>query len=106
MADQNKAHQDRIHGLIKEVESLAKSLRTNLRKRTDVTPVLKEVQKAADRLRKQAATTAGQVERYVHSIRKELEKSATPKKKTATKKTAKKRAARKATKTKTATSAN
>ncbi len=102
MADQNKPHQDRIHGLIKEVESLAKSLRTNLRKRTDVTPVLKEVQKAADRLRKQAATTAGQVERYVHSIRKELEKSAAPKKKKATKK----RAARKATKTKTATSAN
>jgi hypothetical protein len=87
MADKNQDHQDRIHGLIKEVESLAKSLRTNLRKRADVSPVLKEVQKAADRLRRQAAATAGQVEKYVHSIRKELEKGA-PKKAAAKKRPA------------------
>ena len=101
MADKKQDHQDRIRGLIKEVESLAKGLRADLRKRADVTPVLKEVQKAADRMRRQAGAAAGQVEKYVHSIRKELEKGT--KKKTATKK----RAARKTTKTKKkATSSN
>jgi len=91
MANINKDHQDRIHGLIKDVEALAKGLRSNLRKRANVSGVLKEVQKAADRLRRQAATTAGQVEKYVHSIRKELEKGAP------TKATKKRPAAKKAT---------
>lgn len=94
MADKKQQHQDRIHGLIKEVESLAKGLRANLRKRADVSSVLKEAQKAADRMRRQAATAAGQVEKYVHTIRKELEKG-TPTKTASRKRPAARKAAAK-----------
>jgi len=96
MANNQKDYQDRIHGLIKEVEGLAKGLRTNLRKRADVAGVIKEVEKAANQLRKQAASTAGQVEKYIHALRKELEPAA-KKKRPATKKAASKKTATKAT---------
>ncbi len=97
MADKKKLHQDRIQSLIKEVESLAKGLRSNLRKRADVSNVLKEVQSAANRLRRQAASTAGHVEKYVHGLRKELEGGV--KKKRAKKKTSTKRSRKSAKKT-------
>lgn len=92
MANSKQDYHERIQSLIKDVEGLAKNLRSNLRKRADVRSVVKEVEKAANQLRKQAATTAGQVEKYLHALRKELDPgtSATKKKRPAAKKAAKK----------------
>ena len=88
---------DRIAVLIKDVEKVLKTLRTDVRKRALASPLAKDLQGAAGRLRKQAAAVAGQVEKYAHEIRKELEKAnkksapkkvAPKKKKVATKKAA------------------
>jgi len=64
---------DRIAELIKEVEAVAKRLRMDVRKRALASGLAKNLQAAADRLRKQAAAVAGQVEKYAHEIRRELE---------------------------------
>jgi len=69
---------DRIADLIKEVEALAKRLRADIRKRAKATGVPKNLQAAADRLRKQAAAVAGMVEKYAHELRKELEPGRKP----------------------------
>jgi hypothetical protein len=71
-----KRRGDRISELIKDVESSAKRLRADVRKRANATGLLKNLQTAAEQLRKRAAAAAGQVERYVHELRKELEGSA------------------------------
>lgn len=76
---------DRITDLIKEVEALAKRLRADIRKRAKATGVPKNLQAAADRLRKQAAMVAGMVEKYAHELRKELEGGSKPAKRTARK---------------------
>lgn len=92
MADKSSP-QDRLHDLIKEVEALAKGIRSNLRQRVESAGVLKEVQKAADQLRKTAASAAVHVEKYVHGLRQELEGAGKPKKKApAKRKVAKKKA--------------
>lgn len=82
MADKSSP-QDRLHDLVQEVEALAKGLRSDLRKRAESAGVLKDVQKAADKLRKTAATAAGHVEKYVHQLRRELEGAGKPVKKKA-----------------------
>ncbi len=71
-----KRRGDRISQLIKDVESSTKRLRTDIRKRANATGLLKNLQTAAAQLRKRAAAAAGQVEKYVHELRKELEGSA------------------------------
>ena len=71
-----KAKGDRIGALVGEVESLAKRLRVDIRKRAKSTGLEKNLKAAADRLRKQAASAAQHVEKYVHELRKELEGSA------------------------------
>jgi len=83
---------DRITALIKEVEALAKRLRADIRKRAQATGVPKNLQAAADRLRKQAAMVAGMVEKYAHELRKELEGGSKPAKRTARKAKARPRA--------------
>jgi glutamate-1-semialdehyde aminotransferase len=69
---------DRVNALIKEVEALAKRLQTDIRKRVQAAGLLKNLQSAANRLRTQAAKAAAQVEKYVHELRKDLERSAKP----------------------------
>ena len=69
---------DRINRLIREVEGLAKRLQTDIRKRVQAGRLLKNLQAAADQLRKRAATAAAQVEKYVHQLRTELERGAKP----------------------------
>jgi hypothetical protein len=69
---------DRVNRLIKEVEGLAKRLQTDIRKRVRAAGVLRNLQSAANQLRKRAAAAAAQVENYVHQIRKDLERGATP----------------------------
>lgn len=66
-----KQQGDRVGKMVRDVEALAKSLRTELRKRAEDLP--KNLHQIAHRLRKQAAAAAAQVEKYVHAVRKELE---------------------------------
>ena len=73
-----KQSRDRVGALVKEVEAVAKRLRLDIRKRAKASGLLKNLQSAADRLRKRAATAAAQVERYIHEIRKELEGATKP----------------------------
>jgi hypothetical protein len=68
------ARKDRLSTVIKEVESAAKRLRNEIRKRANPMQLQKNLQDAATQLRKRAAQAAGQVEKYVQSIRKELER--------------------------------
>ena len=68
-----KKHGDRLARMVAEVESAAKHLRADVRKRVKERPMLKALQKAAERLRERAAAAAGQVEKYVHQVRTELE---------------------------------
>ena len=79
--------QDRAKALIAEVEGLAKRLRGDLRQRAEAFAVVRQMERAAGQLRKRAAAAAGQVERYAHRVRTELEKGvakkAAPKRKKA-----------------------
>ncbi|MBI3758800.1 MAG: hypothetical protein HY269_03495 [Deltaproteobacteria bacterium] len=80
-----KARSDRVGEVIKEVEALAKRLRTDIQKRVKAGGLLKGLQTAAGRLRKSAAVAAAHVEKYVHEIRKELEGGSKPVRRAATK---------------------
>jgi hypothetical protein len=64
---------ERVARMVADVEKAAKKLRGDVRKRAKAAPMLKSMQKAAEQLRKRAATAAGQVEKYLHDIRLELE---------------------------------
>ena len=63
--------QERLAGLIKDVEKAAKQLRADIRKRAQTAP--KQMESAAAQLRRGAADLAGQVERYVRDLRIGLE---------------------------------
>jgi hypothetical protein len=69
-----KGTNDRITQLVREVESVAKQLRTEIRKRVQETGILKRLEQTANQLRKQAATVAAQVEKYAREVRQELER--------------------------------
>jgi hypothetical protein len=64
---------DQITRTVAEVEQAAKRLRADIRKQAKKQPVLKALLKAAQRLRGRAAAVAGQMEKYVHQMRMELE---------------------------------
>jgi hypothetical protein len=66
-----KKRSDEAGALVADVEALAKRLRTAIRKRRKALP--KELKTMAVRLQKRAAQAAGQVEKYVHEIRVDLE---------------------------------
>jgi hypothetical protein len=68
-----KKQGDRVARIVADVEKAAKRLRADVRKRVTGAPLLKTLQKAAGQLRDRAAKAAGQVEKYVHEIRMELE---------------------------------
>jgi hypothetical protein len=81
MAPRSKAKiQSRISEMIAEVEAMAKRLRKDVLKRAEATG--SELKKNADLLRKRAASVAALVEKQIHQLRKDLEKSAKPKRKT------------------------
>ena len=73
-----KKHGDRVARMVAEVESAAKHLRADVRKRVKERPMLRALQKAAERLRERAAAAAGQVEKYVHQVRMELDGAPAP----------------------------
>jgi endonuclease III len=62
----------RLTEVIKEIEALAKRLRTELRSVVRKSGLTKNLEQAAAALRKQAALLVAQVERYVHELRMEL----------------------------------
>jgi hypothetical protein len=74
---------ERLTALISDVEKAAKQLRADIRKRAQAAP--KNMETAAKRLRKGAADVAGQVEKYVHDLRVNLEgRPAAPRRKAKT----------------------
>ena len=81
-----KRGEDRIGALVGEGEALAKRLRADIRKRARAAGVEKRLRVTADRMRKLAANIAGQVEKYAHEIRKELEGAPQPAKRRPAKK--------------------
>ncbi len=100
MAD--KARNHRIRELVNEVERIAKRLRTDIRRRVEETGILKNLEGAANQLRKQAAVVAAQVEKYAREMRQQLERSSKGKGKAAP---ARKKAARPTAKPKPAAGA-
>ena len=62
---------ERLATLIRDVEKAARQLRSDIRKRAQAAP--RSMEQAADALRKGAADIAGQVEKYIHEIRVNLE---------------------------------
>jgi hypothetical protein len=66
-----KKRRDQIGKIVDGVETLARRLGTTIRKQAVALP--KDLEVMANRLRKQAAHAAAQVEKYVHELRVELE---------------------------------
>lgn len=71
----SKKRTDRIGALTRQLESTAKRLRKDVRKRMDVAGVGKQLESTTNQLRKGAASVVRQVEKYVHELRKDLEGS-------------------------------
>jgi len=71
-----KSRGDGVAAVMRDVESLAKRLRADLRKRANPAKLEKTLKAAGAQLRKRAAAAAAQIEKYVHEIRKDLEGSA------------------------------
>jgi hypothetical protein len=69
----SKAQTNRVGKMVAEVETLAKRLRADLRKRVRAANLPRNLNKMAADLRRRAAGAAAQVEKYVHEIRIELE---------------------------------
>ena len=69
-----KKQGDRVGALIKEVEALAKRLRTDIRKRAEAAGLLKNLRAAADQLRKRAAMAAAQVEKSCYTTADEVDR--------------------------------
>lgn len=69
-----KSRTEGVATVIQDVEKLAKELRVDLRKRMTATGLPKRLEQAAMRLRKRAISAAEQVEKYVHQLRKDLER--------------------------------
>lgn len=68
-----RKRKDQITRTVAEVELAAKRLRADVRKQVRKRPLLNALLKAAQRLRERAAALAGQMEKYVHQMRMELE---------------------------------
>jgi len=97
MAVKKPAQSDRIGTLVRELETVAKRLRTDIRKRAAAAGILKQLESGASQLRKRAAAVAAQVEKYVHELRMDLERAPKPAKKTkAARKPARRRTAARA----------
>lgn len=103
-----KKSQDKLAALIRDVEHAAKRIRADIRKRAKAET--KNLQKAAQQLRKAAVDVVGHVERYIRDLTQgktarpatPATKTRTAAKRTTTKKaSAKKPVARKATRKKT-----
>lgn len=81
MVTKKPAQSDRIGALVRDLETVAKRLRTDIRKRAAATGILKQLESGAAQLRKRAAAVAAQIEKYVHELRMELERAPKPAKK-------------------------
>jgi len=70
---------DRLAEVIKDIEGMAKRLRTELRRAARETGLTRNLERAAAALRKRAAVVAAMVEKYVHELRMELGRAAVTK---------------------------
>lgn len=84
---------DRLAAVLKEIDTLVKRLRAELR-RAAREGLTKNLERAAAALRKQAAAVAAQVEKYAHELRMELAKGATAKRAAAKRPAARRKAVR------------
>jgi hypothetical protein len=89
---------ERLAAMISDVEKAARQLRADIRKRAQAAP--KSMEEAAKRLRKGAADVTGQVERYLHDLRVNLEGRSKTVRRTAARKTKSGTARRARTRTK------
>lgn len=69
---------ERTRALIAEVESLARRLRADLRRRIEASIVVRQLERAAAQLRTRAAAAAGQIERHARRLRVDLERTTRP----------------------------
>jgi hypothetical protein len=69
---------DQITRTVAEVERAAKRLRADIRKQARKRPLLRALLKAAERLRERAIAVVGQMEKYVHQVRLDLEAAPHP----------------------------
>lgn len=92
---------ERLAAMISDVEKTAKQLRADIRKRAQGAP--KSIEEAAARLRKGAADVTGQVERYLHDLRVNLEGRSKTARRTATGKATRKTKSGTARRTRTRT---
>ena len=73
-----KTRTDRLGRVIRDIETVVKRLRAELRRAARGTAMTRNLEKIAALLRKRAALVAAQVERYVHELRLELTRRAVP----------------------------
>jgi len=73
-----KTRTDRLGRVIRDIETVVKRLRAELRRTARGTTMTKNLREIALLLRKRAALVAAQVERYVHELRLELLRGAAP----------------------------
>lgn len=63
---------ERLAGMIEEMEGLAKRVRTGIRRAARESGLTREVERAAAALRKQLAVLMAALEKYLHELRLEL----------------------------------
>ena len=79
---------DQLTVVIKEIEAMARRLRTDVRRAAREVGLTKNLEKAAAALRKQVALLVGHLEKYVHELRMELSKAPPAKKRVMKRRTA------------------
>jgi uncharacterized protein Yka (UPF0111/DUF47 family) len=68
-----KASADRVAALIKDVETHARKLRSDIRKKVAATGLPKRLEAGAKKLRMQVAAAAKQVDKHVRQLQKDLQ---------------------------------
>jgi hypothetical protein len=71
--DMPKASNDRVAALMKDIETHAKKLRSDIRKKVAATGLPKRLQAGAKKLRKQVAAAAKQLDEHARRLRKDIQ---------------------------------
>ena len=68
-----KASNDRVAALMKDIETHARKLRSDIRKKVAATGLPKSLQAGAKKLRKQVAAAAKQLDEHARRLRKDIQ---------------------------------
>jgi hypothetical protein len=68
-----KASDDRVAALMKDIETHARKLRSDIRKKVAATGLPKSLQAGAKKLRKQVAAAAKQLDQHARRLRKDIQ---------------------------------